>query len=179
MIGDMLMTRSQKRYTEEGKAVALAAYAANENNAARAAKFTGIPRQTILSWVNGTGVNETIAKNSSLKKGELADRLEALAHKLAEAMPEKIEEASLQQVATSLGIAVDKMQLLRSKPTEIIQDASLSDDQRADRIAEILQSARDRRNQRAAEDASERDASESGHMDPATRSANNGDGVAG
>ena len=145
-----------RKYTEEERAVALAAFAANENNFERTAKFTGIPRNTIRRWVNGEGVNAPTVANATLKKGLLADRLEQMAHLLLGCVPDKLSDASLQMVATSIGIAVDKMQLLRSKPTEIIEDASLTDERRAARIAEILQSARDRRDRQSA-DAAEGD----------------------
>jgi transposase-like protein len=133
-----------RKYSEEDKAVALAALDAHAGNMDKASKFLGIPRSTLRFWKSGGAVNNAVAIVRQVKKGELADRLEELAHLLVEAIPNKIDEASLQQVATSLGIAVDKMQLLRSKPTEIIEDASLSNTERAARITTLLNNARTR-----------------------------------
>jgi transposase-like protein len=135
---------SAQKYTEDKKAEVLAYYAATQNNLAKTAAAYKIPKQTIHYWVKGGAVNESVSQSSDIKKGALADRLEELAHLLVEAIPNKIDEASLQQVATSLGIAVDKMQLLRSKPTEIIEDASLSNTERAARITTLLNNARTR-----------------------------------
>lgn len=128
----------RRNYSEDDRAVALAAYAANESNLDRTAKFTGIPRNTIRNWVNGGAINADTIQLSTVKKGLLADRLETVAHLLVDCIPDKIAEASLQMVATSLGIAVDKMQLLRNKPTTITDDlSSLSDAELDKRIAAI------------------------------------------
>jgi hypothetical protein len=51
------------------------------------------------------------------KKEELHIELEKVAYKLIAAMPDKINEANLQQIATSLGIVIDKKQLLSGQPT--------------------------------------------------------------
>ena len=111
-----------RKYTEEERAVALAAFAANENNFERTAKFTGIPRNTIRRWVNGEGINAPTVANATLKKGLLADQLEQIAEQLLKDAWVKREEATFPQLMTGLGISIDKMQLLRNKPTEIPGD---------------------------------------------------------
>jgi hypothetical protein len=62
-------------------------------------------------WLGGVGT-------STPKKRQLADRLEGLAHALLDGMgsPDKIGAATLQQLAISLGIVIDKMLLLRARP---------------------------------------------------------------
>ena len=72
-----------------------------------------------------------------IKKGHLADECEEIAWRLAQAMPEKIGKASLSQMATSFGIMIDKMQLLRGLPTSITESVERQD------ITVILQSALD------------------------------------
>ena len=121
------------KYSEDDRAVALAALDAHEGNVLKAAAFCKIPRKTLEYWRDGGAVNKPVAELRQIKKGELADRLEALAQLLVDAAPSKIAEASLQMVATSLGIAVDKMQLLRNKPTTITDDLSNYSDTELDR----------------------------------------------
>lgn len=135
----------RRRYSDDDRAAARAALAANGGNVERTARELGIPRGTLQRWANGQRHPEAAASVSP-KKGELADRLEAVAHALVDdlARPEKITGASLPQVATALGIAVDKMRLLREQPTAIT-GKQLSDDERARRVAALLDLARARR----------------------------------
>ena len=128
----------QAKYTEEKKAETLAYFSATGDNQRKTARDCRIPLSTLQRWISGGSVNDTVTAKAVIKKGELADRLEALAQLLVDAAPDKIAEASLQMVATSLGIAVDKMQLLRNKPTTITDDlSSLSDAELDKRIAAI------------------------------------------
>lgn len=145
------MTRRQ--YSDNDKAAALAALDTNDGNVYKTAQQLGIPRKTLESWANNAGVNDDVANLRQHKKGEIADRLEDLVHQLIDAMPGKIGDANLQQAATTLGIAVEKIQLLRGKPTDrtVVTD-ELTDDERAKRIAAILDRARTRRDGRAADD---------------------------
>lgn len=131
-----------RRYSDEDRANTLAALAANEGNVARTAKQLGIPAKTVENWAKGTNHPEA-AELGDRKKGVLADKLEEVAWKLAGALDQKIEQAGLQQTATSLGIVIDKMQLLRNKPTAIQGDApeeedlrKLSDEELDRRLAE-------------------------------------------
>lgn len=108
----------RRRYSDEDRANAIAALAANGGNVNLTAKQLDIPATTLKHWADGTRHAES-AQLGEQKKGPLADRLELVAWKLAESLDGKIEAAGLQQTATSLGIVIDKMQLLRNKPTEI------------------------------------------------------------
>jgi hypothetical protein len=45
--------RPRRRYSDEDRAVALAALAANGNNLRRTARQLGIPRASLLAWRNG------------------------------------------------------------------------------------------------------------------------------
>jgi hypothetical protein len=108
----------RRHYSDQEKAEALAALAANKGNVKLTARTLGIPRMTLAHWANGDCSPE-VTKLGHLKKGELASTLEALAHKHVDACPDKIADANLQATATSLGICVDKMLLLRGEPTEI------------------------------------------------------------
>ena len=153
------MARQQRQYSEDDRAVALAYYASCGQNMKKTARDCGFPEATLRGWLKGKAVNAPTREKSHLKKLDLDARLEALVHSLLDVIPDKLDDAPLREVATALGIGIDKMQLLRSKPTEIIEDASLTDERRAARIAEILQSARDRRDRQSA-DAAEGDTAE-------------------
>lgn len=102
------------KYSDNDRATALAALDANGGNVKATARQTGIPIGTIRHW---RATEAGGAELRTQKKVDLASELEAIALRLVAALPDKIGDASLQQVATSLGIAVDKMQLLRGQPT--------------------------------------------------------------
>jgi hypothetical protein len=109
----------RRRWTDEDKATALAACEANDGNVLLTAKQLDIPKSTLYEWVNSRGVPETIPELRKEKKNQLADELETVAYQLTAALVGKIDDASLQQTATSLGIVIDKMNRLRGEPTEI------------------------------------------------------------
>lgn len=124
-------------YSEDQKATALAALKANAGNVVKTARELNIPRGTLQSWQKGIGVNSEVLKSQQVKKAEIADRLEAIAHKIIDTLPSKMEEAKLGELATALGIAVDKMRLLRGESTQRMEHA-LSPEDRALRVAEIM-----------------------------------------
>src|SRR5262249_30829638 len=86
----------------------------------RTAAQLGIPKGTLENWASARRHPEA-CQMAVEKKTALAGRLEDLAHLLLDEMarPDKRKGASLQQCATSFGIAVDKMRLLREQPTVI------------------------------------------------------------
>lgn len=105
-------------FTEDDKAAALAALAANAGNVSKTARDLGIPRTTLSRWSNGERITDGVTAKAHVKKSALADELENVARALVGAMPAKIAAATLQQVATSLGITIDKMQVLRGESTD-------------------------------------------------------------
>ena len=127
---------ARRQYSDADKASALAALDANGGNVARTARELSIPRQTLDSWTNERGINHDVPELRQEKRGELAEQLEAIAYTLAGDLvkQDKRELATLQQIATSLGIVVDKMQLLRGKPTAINEEVSDS----RERLARLL-----------------------------------------
>jgi transposase-like protein len=132
----------RQHYTDEQRANALAALAANGGNVKRTAKQIAVPRKTLSHWKSGR-VHPEVAKLGHQKQGDLADKLEGLAHRLVEAMPAKIEAASLHHVAVAFGIVVDKMLLLRQATIANAQE--MSDEERLRRINEIATRIRQRR----------------------------------
>jgi transposase-like protein len=112
--------KPRRRYTDDDRANALAALAANGGNVKRTAEQLGIPLQTLHSWASGARHPEA-STSAEPKKGPMADRLEEIAWQLLEAIPGKIANAPLSQVATGMGIAIDKARLLRGEPTQIAE----------------------------------------------------------
>lgn len=132
-------------HSDNRKAEALAALDANGGNVARTARQLGIPRKTLSEWAAGRGVAEDVAEIRQQKTEALADRLETIAHSLLDSFKDKLPDASLKDAATAFGIAVDKMRLLREEPTSIQKtEAELTPEERAQRVRELLERARDR-----------------------------------
>jgi hypothetical protein len=104
--------KARRSYSDEQKAEALAGLDANAGNVTRTARQLSLPRKTLDQWAKGR-VHPGVAELRHQKKEELADRLEALAYQLLDALPGKIAGASLIQIAVALGIVIDKMVLLR------------------------------------------------------------------
>ena len=123
-----------------------AGYPDNKYKLQEIADHLRVPSRTLRRWFNGENGAPPDDVVQQVKK-DLAERLEELAHKLIDAALDNLQDtdASLQQINTSLGIVLDKRQLLIGKPTEIVDDASLTDDERAARIATILDKGRARR----------------------------------
>lgn len=133
----------KRQYTDEEKGEALAVLQSCNGNASEAADLLGIPRQTLQHWAKGE-TNSAVPIIGQEKKESLADKLEGIAYKLADAMPDKIEEATLQQIATSIGITIDKMRLLREEPTNISKSLA-SPEARMERLNSIFDAAAARR----------------------------------
>jgi transposase-like protein len=126
------------KYSDEQRATALAALQANGGNLSRTSRDTGIPFSTIKRWRDEP--DPRLADLGDRKKVDLSEKLEEIAYKLADAVEGKIPEANLQHVATSLGIAIDKLRLLRGEATDISEVRS-SDAKRelADRLTKLTQ----------------------------------------
>lgn len=126
----------KRRYSDEERAAALAALTANGGNQELTSRQLGIPRHTLRHWYYGERHPEARARAEG-KTDELANELEEAAFKILSFMPARMESASLQQLAVCLGITVDKMQILRNRPTTINGvDDGMSDEELERRIQE-------------------------------------------
>ncbi len=103
---------AKRIYSDQQRAEALAALDANAGDVSTTAKQLAIPRKTLENWSKGH-VNGDVAKIGHEIRQTLAERLESVAHQLLDEIPKKLEKATLVQIGTTLGIAVDKMQVLR------------------------------------------------------------------
>lgn len=136
------MTRERRRYSDNDRATALAALDACAGNASEAARVTGVPRKTLEEWDAGR-VADGVAELRQEKKAELSELFEDIARDILQAAPKKIDDASLKDAMVAAGVAVDKMQLLKGKPTEITESRA-DPATTAARISELLVAGRDR-----------------------------------
>lgn len=149
---------TKRHYSDKQKAATLAILDANDGNVSKTSRDTGIPRKTITEWRDGRHPDD-VARIRQEKKRDLAESLELIAHTLVGSLNVKIETANLQQAATTLGIVIDKMQLLRGDATtrnEIVHEG-LNQEERIGRIADLLDAARTRRDGSAPEGATTSD----------------------
>src|SRR5262249_24310609 len=86
------------------------------------ARQLGIPRKTLQDWAKGQkglpAAAERLAPVAHQKKQDLASKLDALAHQCLDLVPGKINEATLTQLMTAVGIAVDKPAKPRATPAD-------------------------------------------------------------
>lgn len=114
---------NRRRYDDKFRAGAVvtleaAGYPDQKGALIQVANHLRVPESTLRGWYSEEH-NPVPAQLRAEKRRELNIELREVAYKLVRAMPDKIEDAALQQVATSLGIVIDKMQLLEGKPTWI------------------------------------------------------------
>lgn len=108
-----------RNYSDDEKAVTIAYFDACQNYK-MTGRECGIPEATVRLWVQNRDMpSAPSAESVTKKRGCLADKLEQLAHSIVDVAPDKIGEAPLAASMTALGIAVDKMRLLREQPTTI------------------------------------------------------------
>lgn len=106
------------RYSDEDRANALAALAANGGNVNLTARQLGIPETTLRQWSKGQRRPEA-AQMSEGKKEPLAERFEGIAYALLDHAGESLTDLNARDAIFSAAIAVDKMRLLREQPTAI------------------------------------------------------------
>lgn len=110
-----MKARKPRQYSPERKLAALAALARNGGDLYRTAKELHIPNGTLSGWVR-----QAQARGEPLPQGEVAldERLEQLARQMVAVMPEKVEEASLQELARALTIVLGTMNQARAGKEE-------------------------------------------------------------
>jgi len=133
---------SKRQYSDNDKAVALATLDANGGDVRKTAKALKMPESTLSDWSKHRGVNKEVTEIREVKKKELSEKLEEVAYRLTENLAIRADSelsalVPMKDIATSLGIVVDKMQLLKGEPTSI--NKNLTDEERAQRAAEILE----------------------------------------
>ena len=109
--------QKKRRYSDDEKAYALEILEVYRGNVDKAAKFLEIPARTLSHWAAGQNRVPAVEVIQDTKREEMHEALEKLAWKIVGAMEFTIEEADLRALTTSLGILIDKIQLLRGLAT--------------------------------------------------------------
>lgn len=147
--------RERRRYDDKFRASALllleaAGYPNKDGALATVSKNIGVPHNTLRNWFHGER-NPVPSDVRQEKREELSDLLRNEIDGALGAMKGARDGASYRDLGTVAGILIDKLQLITGKPTERneVVDNGISDDERANRIAAILDRARERRDGRA------------------------------
>jgi len=85
---------------------------------------------TLMRWVRGEGVNADVRATQQEKNARHDALLENEARAAILAAPDVREDANYAQLLTGAAICIDKMQLLRNKPTAINEDRISVEDKR-------------------------------------------------
>lgn len=118
---------TKRQYSDNDKALALATLDANGGDVRKTAKTLKMPESTLSDWSKNRGVNKEVTEIREVKKKELSERLEDVAYKLTDNLMIRADSelsilVPMKDIATSLGIVVDKMQLLKGEPTAITKE---------------------------------------------------------
>jgi transposase-like protein len=107
-------------YPVELKAAVIAAIEQNGGNVLATSRLFNLPRDTVNYWWANSERFVEIKQQTRLA---LADKCENIAHSLADSIESHdLSIVPLAQKATTLGIVIDKMQLLRGLPTNISEN---------------------------------------------------------
>ena len=149
----MPRTGQKKRaYSDEEKAYALSVLEMYRGNVDKAAKLLEMPPRTLAHWAAGQNRVAAVEDIQAVKREEMHEALDKIAWKIVGAMELTIEEADLRALATSLGILIDKIQLLRGLATSRTEVSgpggsaiavslgldTMTDDELRERLAEVV-----------------------------------------
>jgi len=114
-----LTKRKVPQYNQKTITAALAELDRNGGNLTQTGKKIGIPPSTIGRWARERARNQPPTQNDlSLLEDtntSLADRLEQIVARMVAVMPEKVEEASLQELTRSLTTILTTMNQARAE----------------------------------------------------------------
>lgn len=107
-------------------------------------KATGVPHPTLSRWWHKlrNPVPEDLVQK---KRYELQDLLEREIRNALLEMVYARSDASYKDLATAIGIMIDKKQLVEGKATERVEHGLITPEERRARVIELLDTARDRR----------------------------------
>jgi transposase-like protein len=106
-------------YPKDLKASVIQAIDANGSNVLATARLFNIPPQTVDYWYRHSNRFSQVQKPSGIN---LADKLENLANSTADSMAEHdLSIVTYADKARALSVVIDKMQLLRGNPTQIVE----------------------------------------------------------
>ncbi len=152
------MAGKRRRYTDEERADLIVmlqsqGYPDKLGALKKVADYAGVSPDVLRRWWKGTQ-NPPPDKLVAHKKIDLREAIEKELNAIFRDMKVKREDASYRDLGTVAGILFDKKQLIEEKPTERIaheHSGTLTVDERRNRIAELLDRARTRRDGESAE----------------------------
>jgi hypothetical protein len=110
-------------YSDKERAVALAFLESTNGDVSKAAKLANVPRITLWNWSKGLVArvdDSMIGQEKAEAKRELSEIIDERVREYLEAATGAVvEEATLPQLWTGIGIGIDKKQLLTGQPTSI------------------------------------------------------------
>lgn len=109
----------------------------------KVARELKVPDMTLSRWFKATRnppPNEVVTEKAANFKELLAAEIQGI----LKDMPDAREFAEYRDLGTVLGILVDKLQLLENKPTDRVEH-TFTDEERAQRLTQIFDTARTRR----------------------------------
>lgn len=131
-----------RQYSDVEKAAALAFLDFQGGNVKKSAELLHIPHKTLDEWAKGRNQHPEVANLRNEKKRELAELIEDAVREMVLASGGKATDAALQQLWVSIGIGVDKHQLLKGEATSITKDATArTNEDRASRILKLVEPA--------------------------------------
>ena len=145
--------RQRRRYDDKFRASAVvmleaAGYPDKKGALEQVSKSLKTPISTLHGWYYAKH-NPPPSDIRTEKRGEIVDIIRSEIYHALAAAPGARPDASYRDLITGAAILVDKLQLLTDKPTEITKDVSLTDEERSNRIAGLLDTARARRDRPA------------------------------
>lgn len=134
------MPTGQRRYTKQQKMTAV--MAAEMVNATEAAEQTGIPRTTIIHWMQDP---ELVALRQKTRE-QMAEDMKVLAMVALDALMQAIRRGDVEgrDLIVALGVAIDKAQLLSGQATTRTETRDLTetlDDHERAALRDILDDA--------------------------------------
>lgn len=135
------------RYSDEFRAGAIlmlraAGYPERRGALMETASHLGISHQLLGRWFRHES-NPPPQKIVQIKNSDIIEMLKRELARAIEAMPHALPDADYLDIGKVIGITIDKLQLLQGEATERIV-YELSDSDRSEQVAEILNAARER-----------------------------------
>jgi hypothetical protein len=126
-------SRTRREYSDADKAIVLAALAANDGNVSKTAKQFSLPNSTVKMWADGKNQHPIVAELCEDKKAEIVELIDEAVREMIHASKGKPAETALQPLWTSIGIGLDKKQLLAGQPTSITESRG----EKAERVEKV------------------------------------------
>lgn len=117
------MAKKRRRYDDKFRASAVilleaAGYPDTEGALMKTSRHLNVPHTTLRRWfhrLNNPPPSELVQET----KRDMSAEIESVIYLILGHMPEAVTDANFRDMSTSVGILIDKLQLLTNKPTAI------------------------------------------------------------